>query len=749
MERAAISPDLSDDSEIAAKPTNDIAAAFVPFIQTNDEGDNSLTLAVSGIHCARCIHAIESYLHDEEDVTSARVNMSTSRLHLSWHGSADRIATYAQKIIDMGYPLQPIESKNLQELSEDARLLRCVAVAGFGMGNIMLLSVALWSSNQHIMGIALRDLFHWVSALIALPVIAYAGRPFFQSALGVLRHGRTNMDVPISLALLLACGMSLSETLHHGEHAYFDSAVMLLFFLLCGRWLDARARGKARAGAEELLERMQGVATIQEGCCSSSRKSIKMSELRPQMTLLIAAGEKIAADAEILEGDSEIDMSLLNGETVPRHVSQGDKIYAGTINLSAPLKAKILKPNDDSMLAQVVQLMEQAEQGRAHYVRLADKAARLYTPVVHSLAAGAFLGWFVLGGMAWQDALLIAITTLIITCPCALGLAVPVVQVLTSGWLMKRGVLLKTGDALERLAVIDTVVCDKTGTLTSAQPTLCSKPDDPSLFQLAASLAAHSHHPLSKAIANAFEGNHLALKDIQEIAGHGMQATLNAQETVQLGKADWCGDAHSHHSEQPELWLARNGKPLGVFRFEAPLLDGATDLVHYFQSLKLPVYLLSGDAEAVVRSVASQLNIQHAQGGLLPADKHAIIQQLRSEGKRVLMIGDGLNDAAAMTAANLSIAPSGGMDITQNAADIVLQKTALAPVISTYRIARFSTKLVKQNFALAVLYNCFAIPLAVAGYVTPLIAAIAMSSSSLIVIANSFRINLQKDLFNG
>jgi Cu2+-exporting ATPase len=684
---------------------------------------------VDGIRCARCIHAIESALQSEPTITDARVNMSTGRLSVSWAGDETLAQGFANKITALGYGVKPFDAPKTDH-SEDRLLLRYMAIAGFAMGNIMLISVALWSSEQSIMGIATRDLLHWLSAMIALPTIAYAGRPFFASALAVLRKGHTNMDVPISLALILACAMSLFETINHGEHAYFDSAVMLLFFLLIGRWLDARARGKARENAQDLLAMMQGYATIIE---DRKTRELPIADLHEGMELRIAVGEKIPTDCEILQGSSELDTSLVTGETEPRVARVGNTIFGGTINLTSPLTCRVLKASEDSLLADIIRLMEQAEQGRAHYVRLADKAAQLYTPVVHTLAAAAFLGWFFVGGMPWQDALLIAITTLIITCPCALGLAVPVVQVLSSSWLMKRGILLKSGDALERLASIDAAVFDKTGTLTLGRPELIGAYDEYAM-QLAASLAVHSKHPYSAAISAAYSRELLAMQDIQEIAGVGVQARFEGA-TYALGKA-----------EGVQVALSQDGDRLAAFQFTDTLRPDAHAVIARLQQQSIACELLSGDREAAARNIAEQTGFKVWQAGLLPAEKTAHIKALQSAGQHVLMVGDGLNDAPSLAQANISISPASGMDITQNTADIVFQGASLKPVVQALRIARISTRLVRQNFTLAALYNCLAIPLAVAGYVTPLVAAVAMSLSSLIVIANSFRINRLKVL---
>lgn len=708
---------------------------FSAFAQDAENGEHQLTLAVDGIHCASCIQLIENALQEEEAVTSARVNMSTKRLQFSWNGDAVLGDALAEKVEKLGYKLTAFDvSQSAQDEQDEQKfLLRCIAVAGFAMGNIMLLSVTLWSSNLELMGMATRDLMHWVSALIALPAIIYAGQPFYASAWRVLKQGHTNMDVPISLAVLLASGMSLWETFRHGEHAYFDSATMLLFFLLIGRYLDARARGKARESAQGLLAMLQGTATVIEG---NKQRVIPIKELRAGMQCRVAVGEKIPADSVVISGESELDTSLITGETVPRAITAGDRIFAGTLNLSAPLVVEVAKASEDSLLSDIVKLMEQAEQGQAKYVRLADKAARLYTPVVHTLGLLSFLGWWLGMGIDWQDALMIAVTVLIITCPCALGLAVPVVQVLASGKLMQRGILLKSGDALEKLSSIDHIVFDKTGTLTLGRPELQSPHDN---LQLAASLAAHSHHPYSKAISAAYEGELLTLEGVEEVAGKGVQGFYQGKN-LRLGKAEWCDAPQQADSSQPQIWLAQEGDAPVAYRFTDPLREDATANTQQLATEGLVLELLSGDREATVKQVAGQLSIDHWQAGLTPVEKTKVIKQHLADGHQLLMVGDGLNDAPSLAAASVSISPASAMDITQNTADIVFQGDRLSPVLSAWHTAKRATRLVKQNFALAVIYNLIAIPLAVLGYVTPLIAAIAMSGSSLLVIGNSFRL---------
>ena len=351
------------------------------------------------------------------------------------------------------------------------------------------------------MGDATRTLFHWLSAAIALPAVAYAGRPFFRSALAALRAGRTNMDVPISIGVTLACVVSLHEAWAGQQHAYFDSAITLLFFLLIGRYLDRRARGRARHAVHALLALASRSATVIGA--DGSTVSRRVDSLVPGDVLLVAAGERLGADGIVSDGISSLDTSLVSGESLPQPAHPGVKAFAGTINLGGVLRVKVTAAGENTLLSEIVRLVEAAERGRSRFVAIADRVARAYAPVVHATALLTFLGWTLLGGLAWDRALLVATAVLIITCPCALALAVPVVQVVASTRLLRSGVLLLSPTALERLAQVDHVVFDKTGTLTLGRPELVAAPDDPEAQRLAASLALNSRHPLARALARA------------------------------------------------------------------------------------------------------------------------------------------------------------------------------------------------------------------------------------------------------
>ncbi|NIY76597.1 copper-translocating P-type ATPase [Thalassospira sp. HF15] len=737
--RRAIDPKVR-----ALRPDEDEVANFdfTELASTGPDGNHHLNLMVDGIHCAACVWLIETLLQRNSAVLQARVNMTTRRLRLSWQGEVADIEDIIRPVMQMGYRLIPFDPAALEQAttSRNKELLRCLAVAGFAAGNVMLLSVSVWAGYFQGMGGATRDLFHWISALIALPAAAYAGLPFYRSALGAIRNGRVNMDVPISLGVILALGMSLAQTIRGEPHAYFDSAITLLFFLLIGRYLDGRARGQARSAAEHLLSLNARSITVIEP--DGTRRLVAPQKARPGMIVLAAAGERIGIDGKVVEGQSDIDTSIITGESIPELTRPGSTVFAGTTNISAPLRIEVTATGGNTLLSEIVRLMENAEQGRARYVAIADRVAKAYAPVVHSLSLATFVGWWLIGGIGWQDALMNAIAVLIITCPCALALAVPVVQVIATGRLLRAGILVKSATALERLTKITGIIFDKTGTLTTGKPELVGQPAEEKLM-LAAGMAANSNHPLSRALVRA-AGNVTALPNVTEQAGLGLM-TRGPAGPIRLGSRAFCDVSENAAAPSditgPELWLSEPGVAPTRFVFRDTMRSDAPEVIDTLRKRGIEMTLLSGDRESTVRQLAETLGIPNWQARMSPTQKANHIQTRSDAGKHDLMVGDGINDAPALAAAHASMSPATAAEISQNAADIVFQGDRLGAVIEAIDVARKANSLVRQNFALSFAYNVITIPLAVSGFVTPLFAAIAMSSSSLIVIANALRLH--------
>lgn len=727
-------------------PTPNVALKDVTaFVGDGDSGEKRLNLLVEGVVCGACVMKIERVLKREIGV-SARLNLTTRRLVVGWEGTAERGNTLCRSVERLGYRVAPFDPVRLAagDDQEERELLRCMAIAGFAAANVMLLSVSVWAGHASGMGQATRDLLHWFSALVALPAIAYAGRPFYRSAFQAVKARHLTMDVPISVGVVLATLVSVYATAKSGEHAYFDSAVSLLFFLLIGRFLDRRARGRARSAVERMLAFSGGAVTVlQEG---GTTRHTRPEQVALGERVLVATGERLPVDGRILEGVSSLDTSLITGETLPQEVAPGDMAHGGTVNLGQPLILEVTATGEGTVLAEIVRLMEAAEQKKARHVALADRISRAYAPIVHIASLAAFFGWWLLGGQGWDHALLIAVAVLIITCPCALGLAVPAVQVIAAGRLMRRGVLLKSGTALERLVDVDTIIFDKTGTLTDGRLALTEAPDDPDALLLAARIASRSTHPLARGLVEAARRRGLrivAAPEVEEVPGAGLIAKgfrLGLAGDVRLGSRRFLGLDDGVEGDGPELWLQLSGAEPVRFAFSDHLREDAMESVAALHAQGFDVRLLSGDRPAAVARVAGQLGIRRWEAGATPADKVRLLEDLVREGRKVAMVGDGLNDAPALAAASVSISPSTAADVAQTAADAVFQGKHLSPILELFSVAKRSHRLVRQNFALAFLYNIVTVPIALAGLVTPLIAALAMSSSSLVVVGNAMRL---------
>ncbi|WP_424361598.1 heavy metal translocating P-type ATPase [Methylocystis parvus] len=712
---------------------------FESLVTRSEDGARRFEAAVDGMTCAACIGEIEQGLADLPGLDHARVNYTNRRLALEWRDESFDLAAAFERLRRMGYKLHPFElaESEREEIETSRWLLRCLAIAGFAAMNIMLLSVGVWFGVD--IEPSTRDLFHGVSALIALPAAAFAGQPFFKSAFAALRAGRLNMDVPISLGVLLALGMSVYETLTHAEHAYFDSATMLLTFLLLGRFLDHAMRRKTRAVAANLAALRAPLACRLSA--DGAETLTPLAKIAPGDIVRVRPGERLPVDGIVATGASQLDESLITGETKRRGVASGDLVYAGSLNYDGALTIRVEAASGATLLDDIERLLEKATNARSRYVRLADRVSRLYAPMVHLAALSTALFWM-WRGATFHDALITAICVLIITCPCALALAVPAVQVVASGALFRAGVLLNSADAIERLADADTVVFDKTGTLTAPEPRVVNASKvDASLMDLAARLARASSHPLARAVAR--QRPNAAALEAREEHGLGVSAMVDGVE-ARLGSARFCGlegEAANLGALDADVSLVafRHGDMAALFQVRQTLRSDAVETIEALKALGVSIEILSGDRVEAVEGIAKALGVEQWSGALKPADKVARLDSLRAAGRKTLMVGDGLNDAPALASAYVSISPIEATQITQAAADAVFLGERLAPVVTTLELARKARALMRENLGLSVIYNVFAVPLAMAGWLTPLIAAAAMSGSSILVTVNALR----------
>ena len=601
---------------------------YAPYVQTNEGGDSTIDLMISGAHCAGCVAKIEREMSAVDGVRMARMNLSTMRLNVVWRSTKTEALKVVERLEELGYGAKPfnMELAPLAAQDELKTMMKSMVVAGAAMANIMVISVSVWAGFD--MGEHTRQFMHILSGIIAVPAVAYSGQVFFRSAWGALKNKHTNMDVPISLAVLLACALSIYETIHGNPDTYFDAAVMLLFLLLIGRYLDTRLRLKTGESAQRLAAMQASHASLIRD--DGSVMSVPAAMIKPDDILLIASGERIPVDAEIISGTSDIDTSIASGETLPVRSGIGDTLYSGMINLGDALTVKALSASNNSFLSEISKLVEAGEQKKSKFVRIADRAARAYVPVVHSLALMTFIGWLMMGGDL-RTASLNAIAVLIITCPCALGLAVPAVQIVASGRLFKKGVLLKSGDALERLAKVDHIVFDKTGTLTLGSLQLDNGEDiDGEALTLAASLARASRHPVARAIVLAAGSGQVA-SGIEESAGQGLSAKIDDKKIL-LGSATFVG-LKDTQSDQIETYLRiGRAKPIRFIFSDRPRMD-AVETITTLQNQGYELELLTGDNAPMAKQVAAQLGLTKWAAKVSPQDKLARLDALKAEGR--------------------------------------------------------------------------------------------------------------------
>jgi len=703
------------------------------FIQRDDAGRGRVELLVNGARCAGCISKIEKAVRGLPGVSAARLNLTTGKLAVELEaGQADPQAV-VETVEGLGYRaclFDPAEAKAAQD-REGRELALALGVAGFGAGNVMMFTVPAWAGifGQELNGSTLT-LMYWMAAIVATPCALFAGRPFFRSAWASLKRGKANMDVPISIGVILTLIVSFSETILQGRHAYFDAAVTLLFLLLIGRYLDHRLRANARSAARDLLALQTPVAMRLTG---EVEQGIPVAEVAVGDRLVVSPGERVPVDGEVESGRSELDNALITGETALAPVGAGARLHAGALNLSGRLVMTATARSEDSTLAAIARLMEAGAQTRSAYVRLADKAAALYVPVVHTIAALTFAGGWALG-LGPREALLRAAAVLIVTCPCALGLAVPAVQIAASSRLFRKGVLVKSGAALERLSEVDHIVFDKTGVLTEGRPRLIDAPTH--LVALAAPLARASRHPLAKAMALEAGVGPVAT-DCVETAGQGVDGLIDGRR-ARLGRAAFVG-VEGGDARETELWFGFEGEVKIRFVFEDQLRADAAETIMQLRGLGLSVEVLSGDLAGPVHDIARGAGITDWRAGLTPFEKAAIVDELKAAGRKVLMVGDGLNDAAALAKAHASMAPGAAVDAAQNAADLVFTGESLGVVVEAIETAREARSRALENFAFSALYNLVAAPAAMLGFINPFIAALAMSGSSMVVLLNAAR----------
>ena len=752
-------PDILRQASIYDNP--EVQKSFVRRLQGEArEAD----LILEGIVCAACVWLNERHLRALPGVLDVQVNYTTHRAHLKWDAGRIKLSEIIAAISAIGYIAHPYDPGRQQELLEKERRvqLRRLGLAGVLGMQVMMIAVALYAGAFSGMEDNFRHFFQWISLGLALPVLLYSGRPFFLGAWRDLRNLRAGMDVPVALGISIAFLGSLQATVTGRGEVYFDSVVMFIFFLLAGRYFELVARKRAAEASESLTHGLPAMATRMSDVGAERREElVTVADLRAGERVLVRPGETIPADGRIVEGRSSVDEALLTGESMPRGRAGGDEVLGGAINVESPLVIELTRPSEESVLSSIMRLVDRVQAEKPRITELADRTAAWFVGAVILLAAGVAAYWW---RAAPGDWLPITVAVLVVTCPCALSLATPTALSAATGRLTRNGLLLTRGHALEALARATHFVFDKTGTLTEGKPRLLAtrvlaELGEQQALRLAASIEASSEHPLARALVAAWE------KNVKETDGSAELSPCEAVENLPgegisgliAGRRYWVGNpdyvermaglslpdtvrAQAKRQARTLVVLAGEEGPLAAFFLGDAVREGVAALVADLRADGIQVCLLSGDHQAAARALAAEVGIEHVHGDLKPEDKLTHLRRLQSEGAVVAMIGDGVNDAPVLAAAQVSVAMGGGTRLAAVTADMILLSDQIGKLSHARGLAVSTFRVIRQNLFWALAYNLSALPAAALGWVAPWMAAIGMSASSLLVVGNALRL---------
>ncbi len=707
------------------------------------DGEGQALLSVTGIHCANCERTVRKALQNVAGVSHVDVNVLQRRVTVGWRSQDVSLTQILQALANAGFPAAPVASREQlrQSRAEQRLALKRIGLAALAGMQLMMYAVALYFGADKGLGANMRQLLELACLIITTPVLFYSGMPILSGAWRDLRAGLIGMDAAVSLALLLAYGASVINLVRGSGEVYFDSIAMFVLFLLTGRYLEARQRHDATSVSDALARSLPQEARRLRA--DGVMEKVAVDRIAPGDRLMVAVGSVFPTDGVIAEGETHAAESLLTGESTPVPKLAGNRVLGGSINVGAPVTVLATEPAAQSTVAMLARLLAQQQSGRARLGKITDRIARHFVAVVILLAALTFAAWWMTDPSRAFPAML---AVLVVSCPCALSLAAPAALAAATAALARRGVLVLRAGAVESLARIDTILLDKTGTLTRGQPaitrseSLDGRPVEQHLA-VAAALERHSRHSLALAFRPHAQPQLLA-SQVTEHPGRGLEGVIH-DRTWRLGRHDFVAElAGTPPAEQRAgIWLGHAGGASAHITVGDELRPGVGAALAALSATGLQIEILSGDHPETVRSLAEQLGLESWQGGVDPAGKLRYLKGLQSAGRRVAVIGDGINDGPVLAAADISIAMSSGADLAQAAADMVLLREDFAAVVDAVHSARRAMLRIRQNLAWATLYNLGAIPFAALGMMPPWLAALGMSASSLLVVWNATRLN--------
>ncbi|MEO5345254.1 MAG: heavy metal translocating P-type ATPase [Magnetococcus sp. YQC-9] len=752
-----------DAGMAGTRPGGNDQATLAPFddpayqagLVTEVAEGREVCLLIDGIHCAACVWLNEQMLRRLPGVSDVWINFATHRARVRWNPDKTRLSEIIGQVRGIGYRAEPYDPTLGEEgrARRDRALLSRLGVAAFGAANVMFIAIALYAGYFQGMDAESKNFFHWVALLLATPVILYSGGIFTHGAWSGLKAGRLTMDLPIALGAWVTYLYSVVVTWRGVGEVYFDSVTMFLFVLLTGRFLESIARGKAAASMERLinLEPRQAVVLRDE-----VPVTVPVREVRVGDRVMIKPGERVPVDGVIDSGVTSVDESMLTGESLPVTRGPGATLVGGTMNLEGSVILTVERVGEETALARILRLVETAQAERPAIQGVADRVAARFIAIV-LLLAGVTLGYWL-----WRDpsrALENSVAVLIITCPCALGLGAPAAMLVAMGSAARMGILLKSGETVERLERVTRVVMDKTGVLTLGLPRVerivpVSNTDELTVLTLAAAVEQHSEHPVGRAIVRAFQARGIRMLEevsgVRNVPGLGMEARVG-ESIVRVGRLAFVlegGETDLSHIQMPAefeaayTWSACgvDGTLIGWIGLADTVKPHAREAVAALQGLNLPVTVLSGDRRAVVEQVGRQTGVAGVESELLPEGKELRIAAFQQAGEVVAMVGDGVNDAPALARADVAMVVANATDLAVAAADVILLNRELTAVPRAFHLARRTLRIIRQNYRFSLFYNLLAIPLAMAGMVSPIVAAISMPLSSLVVVGNALRL---------
>ena len=743
--------DLPKTAEAALEELKNLKLYDLPEVQSSfvkSEGDvREANLILEGIVCAACVWLNERHLHQLPGVLAADINFSTRRARVRWDDSRIHLSDILKSVQDIGYLAYPFDAGRQEELFRKERetAIRRLAIAGLGMMQVMMYAVPAYMADEGTMTPDIEALMRFASLILTTPVVFYSAWPFFQGAWRDLKLKRAGMDVPVALGVGAAYTASIYGTFIGSSEVYFDAVTMFVFFLLTGRFLEMSARKQSAEAAESLIKLIPAAAMRLPGYpATREEEMVAAVKLMAGDHVLIGPGESFPADGSVVEGNSSVDESLLTGESMPVTKHAASLVIGGTINLESPLVVKVEKVGSDTVLSSIVRLLDRALAEKPRLAQIADRVAGWFVFALLLVAASVAGIWY------WVDptkAFWITVSVLVVSCPCALALATPAALTAALGRLTRLGLLSTRGHALETLAHATDFVFDKTGTLTTGQFSLLDmevlRTDRASVLALAQALEQGATHPLASALREAAGPADLAADHLINIPGRGVTGQIGGQ-TYRLGAPEFIGAEPAPARFKVGVSLVGLADDAGVLAWfalgDAPRLQ-AHQLIDELKGLGVRIHLYSGDRDENVQSMARELGIDDARGGMLPQDKLDAVKALQKAGAIVAMTGDGVNDAPVLAQAQVSIAVDQGAEAAQAAADMVLLSSEIGRLADGVKLARKTQGVIRQNLAWSVLYNFFAIPAAALGYVTPWMAGIGMSLSSLLVVLNAMRLS--------